>query len=88
MVGQLVIGLLCGFIYKKSKNKILHIAVTIAAVFIGIGAIKTGIECTLYSIPVAVKFSKNCVAFVADVIPMIFGLLIGYKVKRYVKEDN
>ena len=86
MVGQLVIGLLCGFVYKKSNKKLIHILIAVFAVFIGVGLIKTGIECALYSIPFAIKFPKNCVAFVADAIPMILGLFIGYKVKRYIKE--
>ena len=79
MLGQTFIGLLCGLIYKNTNNKIIHIIITILAIFIGIGLIKTGIECYLYSIPFSIKFAKNCVAVIADIIPMLLGLLIGYR---------
>ena len=58
----------------------------IAMAFIGIAVIKTGIECALYSIPIEIKFVKNCVAFVADTIPMLVGLFIGYRVKPIIEE--
>ena len=83
MVGQLVIGIICGLAYKKIKNIPVNIAITIVAVFIGVGLIKTGIECKLYSIPFAVKFIKNCIAWVADTIPMVFGYLLSFKFKKF-----
>ena len=81
MLGQLFIGVACGIAYKKFNQRWVQIVVTIIAVFIGIGAIKTVVECALYSIPVLVKFPKNFVAFIADVIPMIVGLFIGVMLK-------
>lgn len=80
MVGQAVIGLMCGFAYKKIDNKIINILITVLAVFIGVAGIKTVIECGLYGIPFAVKFAKNFVAFIADAIPMVIGLFIGEKI--------
>ena len=77
MVGQLFIGVVCGIVYKKTQRKWLWIITTIVAVFIGVALIKTGIECALYFIPFMVKFVKNFVAFIADVIPMLFGLWLG-----------
>ena len=82
MVGQALIGLLCGFVYRKTERKWIHILTTVVAVFIGVAVIKTGIECALYTIPILVKFPKNAVAFVADAIPMIIGLILGYKLKK------
>ena len=85
LVGQIFIGISCGIVYKRDANKILHVVVTILSVFVGIAVIKTFIECMLFDIPLAVKFPKNFVAFIADTIPMLVGLFVGYKVKKYVK---
>ena len=85
VVGQITIGLSCGIIYKRETNKMIHVITTILVVFIGIAVIKTGIECVLFNIPWVIKFPKNCVAFVADAIPMILGLFIGYRLKKIVK---
>lgn len=85
MLGQVAIGLICGIVYKKIDKKIIHIIVTVVAVFIGVALIKSIVECSLYSIPFVVKFPKNCVAFVADTIPMIIGLPTAYKLKKIIK---
>jgi len=82
MIGQIVIGLICGFIYKKTNNKLFHVLATIIAVFIGVGLIKTVIECYLYTIPFPIKFVRNFIAFLSDVVPMIVGLFIGYGLKK------
>ena len=67
-------------------KKWVHIITTILAVFIGIAFIKTVVECNLYAIPFEIKFPKNTVAFIADTIPMLIGLFLGYRLKPlYVK---
>lgn len=75
--GQILIGLICGTVYIHSKNKYTKIFITIIAVFIGIAIVKTAIECTMFEIPLAVKFPKNFIAFIADTIPMLIGLYLG-----------
>lgn len=82
LAGQILIGIMCGIIYKRETNKIVHIVVTILAVFVGIAVIKTIIESVLFGIPLEVKFMKNFVAFIADTIPMLIGLALGYRLKR------
>ena len=84
LIGQIFIGLSCGVIYKRESNKIVHILVTVLAVFIGIALIKTIIECALFGIPFEVKFAKNFIAFIADTIPMIIGLILGYRLRKLV----
>lgn len=84
LLGQAFIGILCGIIYTKVKPKWVHFLVTVVAVFIGIAVIKTGVECAMFSIPLIIKFPKNCVAFVADLIPMLVGLGISYRLKKLV----
>lgn len=86
MLGQAFIGITCGIVFTKVRFKPVHIIVAIVSVFIGIGFIKTLIECAMYNIPFAVKFPKNCIAFAADVVPMLLGLFIGYiLMKRNIK---
>ena len=85
LFGQIFIGIACGIIYKRESNKVVHIIVTVLSVFIGIAVIKTVIECALFGIPLEVKFAKNFVAFIADTIPMIVGLFLGYKLRKLVK---
>ena len=72
---NLVIGLVCGFTFGHIKPIWLKAAVIIVAVAFGMLVVKTAIECPLYGIPLAVKLPKNAVAFGADTITMLFGLL-------------
>ena len=53
----------------------------IIAVFIGIALIKTVIEVAMYHFPIALKFSSNAVAFIADCIPLIIGIVLNQKIK-------
>lgn len=73
-LGNLVIGLICGRLYKHNAT-ISNIIITIIAVAIGILGIKTVIECKLYGIPYAVKIPKNAIAFITDAIVMSAGTL-------------
>lgn len=86
LIGQAFIGIVCGIVYKKTDQKVMHVLVTIFAVFVGIALIKTGVECVLFSIPFSVKFVKNSVAFVADLIPMLLGLPLGYRFNKMIKK--
>lgn len=89
LLGQIFIGIACGIVFKatdKLKSNKARIAIriitAIISAFIGVGLIKTAVECYLYSIPFGVKFAKNFIAFVADAPPMILGVLIGNGLKK------
>lgn len=82
ILGQLFIGIVCGLIYKKTQSRAVHIIVTILAVFVGVAGIKTAVECAMFSIPFVVKFPKNVVAFIADAVPMLLGLFLGYRLNK------
>lgn len=92
MAGQLFIGLTCGRWYELTRrNQPVYKEVsrgifTVLMMFIGIAEIKTGIECYLYSIPFEIKFAKNMVAFIVDMIPMITGMLIGTRIWDRIKK--
>ena len=76
MVGQALIGIICGLAFKHIKIKWVNIIIAIAAVFLGVAVCKTGIECALYDIPLLVKFPKNAIAFIADAVPMVMGYVL------------
>lgn len=88
-LGQIFIGLFCGFFYKffdkhLSKPALKHlfnISSTLFAVFIGIVIIKTVIECLLFNIPWLVKFTTNSIAFFVDSFCMVCGYFIAYGLK-------
>lgn len=74
MAGQLIIGLGCGYIFYKWKNK-KWITYLIAAIvtWIGIGLIKTLIEIALGYGVFEVKIITNSIAAILDFIPMMIG---------------
>lgn len=78
-IGNFLIGFICGIVYNKMKDKkygmIISVVTTIIAVFIGVGIIKTVVECAIYSMPILVKFAKNCVVFVIDAVVMSIGII-------------
>ena len=86
MLGQVLIGIMTGYACLKIKNNFVREGIGIVAVFLGVACIKTGVECTLYGIPLAVKFAKNFVAFMADSIPFVIGIFLGDKVKPIVEK--
>lgn len=75
-VANIVIGLGCGFVYKKTKKFWIRALFTVLFVLIGVGIYKTAIECILYNIPWEVKIVKNLVATTIDSVAMIIGLLL------------
>lgn len=79
-IGQLFIGLSCGYLFPKVEKMYLKIIIAILAVFIGIGLIKTIIEIAIYHYPFILKFSSNMAAFGADVIPFVIGILLSKKI--------
>ena len=90
VAANLVIGLFCGFAFKKTHSDIEKYLVTAAAVAVGMIVVKTVIECALYGIPLAVKIPKNVVAFAADYVTMIMGIIL-YKIlcdRKVVRENG
>ena len=88
ILGNVLAGIICGLVYTKKNKKWLHVITTVIGIFAGIALVKTGVECVLFSIPFGVKFPKNLVAFIADTIPALIGLPIGYRMKRLLKKEG
>lgn len=79
---NIIIAIGVAWTCKVSKNKTLPVMLAIPCfVFIGVMA-KTGIECTLYSIPIIVKMPKSLLVFVVDSIAMWVGYPIGILVEK------
>lgn len=79
---NLIIGLGCGYVFKKTNVTWKRVLAIIIFVGIAMLGVKTIIECNLYGIPFAVKIVKNAVAFSLDTATMLIGLFIS---KRVVK---
>jgi len=81
MAANLIIGLGCGIVFRKTKK--LWIRIVAIWVFCAIGVLitKTAMECALYNIPLLVKLPKNAIAFAVDAATMTIGLLITRKIK-------
>lgn len=75
ILGNIFIGLVVGF-FAQGKSPVPALIAAVPSTFIGIGIIKTAVECWLYAIPWEVKFAKNMVAFVADAIVLLFGCIL------------
>lgn len=85
-MGQLFIGLTLGYLLNKTENIYLKILYCLIFSFIGIGLIKTVIEVLMYKFPFNLKLASNSVAYIADVIPLIIGVLLSKKLKVLDKE--
>lgn len=89
VVANVVIGLLLGYRYKvesKYKMTILGfcsiILFTYTVVFLGVGVVKSYIECWMFNIPIEVKLPKNTIAALMDATCMIIGYLIAPMISK------
>lgn len=73
-MANLILGLGCGYVFKKTDNIFVRVISVIVFMAIGMLGMKTIIECSLYNIPLAVKIPKNASAFIVDSIAMIAGM--------------
>ena len=85
IIGQLFIGITCGYYYKHSDKMWLKVIITVLSVFVGIAVIKTAVEVIFFNLPLEAKIIRSVIAFIADAIPMVIGLLISTKIR--LKED-
>jgi len=82
-LGNIVIGLIMGITFKvtkKIKNTLLSMTISILSIIIstvlGIGIVKSGVECILYAQPFLARVVSNSTAFVADLFMLIISLPI------------
>lgn len=80
-LGQLFIGLSLGYLYPKTDKISLKIIYAFISLFIGLVIIKTFFEILLFKLPFYAKILSNLVAYIADLIPFILGLLLSKKIK-------
>ena len=80
-IAQLFIALTLGFLLPKTKKLYMKFLYGIVMTFIGIALIKTVLEVALFQLPLYAKFLSNSVAFIADVIPLLIGIVLSDKVR-------
>lgn len=92
-MGNLVIGLIVGFICKHTmklqNNTLRHILIGIAivvSVAVGMLGIKSLVEALLYTQPLVLRMAKNIYAFIADVVVMIISLPICVSLKSVISK--
>lgn len=92
LLGQIVIGIICALSFRfgrtllNKRTRIIYCAIVSAiAIVIGILFVKTAVECWMYQIPFAIKFAKNGIACMADIPPMVIGIILGDALKEKVK---
>lgn len=78
MLGNILIGFLCGFTYRKDKI-VSDILISAGAVVAGVWLVKTVVECTIFSIPYPVKLASNGVAAITDSVVMCVGVFVARK---------
>lgn len=75
--GNLIVGLLFAYgVSRVDYNIKFYMGFAMFACLVGIGIVKTCIECYLYAIPIVIKFPKNLVATMIDSFAMWIGILI------------
>ena len=76
-VGNLIVGLIFALgVNRNNYNMGEYMLLASIGCLLGIGVVKTGIECVLYNIPLLVKLPKNLVATAVDTATMCIGILI------------
>ncbi len=81
LIGQIFIGISCGYFFSKTDKTWLKVLFSIASVFLGIAVIKTAVEVLFFNLPLEAKILRSVIAFVADAIPMALGILISTKIR-------
>ena len=88
IAAQIATGIIIAAAIKISKKYGMKQQVVIACTFsviglaVGIIGCKTLIECAIFKIPFEVKIVKNFIAFSSDIVPLIIGIILGFRLKR------
>lgn len=80
-LGQTVIGLICGTLFRKTERLWTKCLVATASVLLGIAVVKTIVESILFDLPLVLKAIRGLVAAVADMIPFIAGIILSEKIR-------
>ena len=87
-VANAIIGIGCGVCFMRTNKTGMRALAIIVFCATGMLFAKTIIECTLYSIPIAVKLPKSAVAFAVDSVAMIIGLFVFNRIETKNKVDG
>lgn len=89
IIGNLIIGLITGFIMQKlqniNKNCFVFLLIAIVSsisVCLGILGAKSLVECFLYGQPILVRIISNMSAFIADSVTIIISIPLAIQLKK------
>ena len=88
MVGQIVIGVICAYVFGRTDKKILRIIAVILSVFLGIAVISSGLSAIIFHLPIGLKIFKGSIGAAADSLAMIIGLYIADRYKNLRSAAN
>lgn len=76
IAGQIVIGFVCGTMFKNCDNNIINLIAAAISTWLGIGLIKTCIEVSMGYGVFPVKIVNNSIYALADYIPLMVGYFL------------
>jgi uncharacterized membrane protein len=88
MIGQIIIGVICTIVFKKTTKKLWRIVAIVGSVFLGIAIVSSGLSAIMFNLPIGVKIAKGCVGALADSIAMIIGLYITDLIKKGINKNE
>ena len=86
MLGQIIIGVICVLVFKRTEKKVFRTIAIVFSVFLGIGLVSSVVSALMFNLPIGIKIAKGCIGAAADSIAMIIGIFIVPRIKKAIKE--
>jgi uncharacterized membrane protein len=88
MIGQVIIGVICSYVFRRNVSKIVRIITIFLSVFLGIAIVSSCLSALMFHLPLGLKILKGCVGALADSIAMVIGLYVADLVAKGIKGDG
>ena len=88
MIGQIVIGVICAYVFGRTDKILLRIIAVILSVFLGIAVISSGLSAIIFHLPIGLKIFKGTIGATTDSLAMIIGLYIADRYKNLRSTAN
>lgn len=82
MVGQTIVGVSCSAVFAKTDKAFWKITVIVVSVIVGIGIVSSVMSALMFGQPILMKIGRGMITALADIIPMVIGLLVSSKLKQ------
>ena len=89
MIGQLIVGVTCAVVFRKTndaKHRIFYRAMAVTvSVTVGIGIVSSLLSAVMFGQPIMLKIGRGMITAAADILPMVIGLVIAEKLPKAPK---